>query len=148
MTDTHIPSTRTAPTPGDLANARPKPAPALASSATRPEDAGVYDRHRWEQALLAADLPHSNARLLGLVLAHLAGPGGYMPAGGMQHAGRLAATARMTARQTRISLHYLQANRLIYRPDIADWTATDVVRPITLTMPPAAATQPPGDGRL
>ncbi|MFD5468861.1 hypothetical protein [Streptomyces sp. NPDC127105] len=147
MTETHTPPTRTAPTPAALANARPKPA--TAPSAARPEDAGAYDRHRWEQALLAADLPHSNARLLGLVLAHLAGPGGYMPAGGMQHAGRLAATARMTARQTRISLHYLQVARLIYRPDISDWPATDVVRPITLTMPPAAAAhQPPGDGRL
>ncbi|WP_225080476.1 hypothetical protein [Streptomyces sp. CoT10] len=147
MTEIHTPPTRTAPTPAALANIRPQPAPVLSSP--RPEDAGAYDRHRWERALLAADLRHSNERLLGMVLAHLAGPGGYMPAGGMQHAGRLAGVARLTARQTRISLHHLQIARLIYRPDIADWPATDVVRPITLTMPTAAVThQPRRDGRL
>ncbi|GGZ80429.1 hypothetical protein ACFOOM_07720 [Streptomyces echinoruber] len=109
----------------------------------------AFDRYRWERALFSAELPHRNARLLGLVLAHYAGPAGYLPAGGMQHAGRLAEIADMTGRQVRMSLYQLERAGLIARPDIATWEPRELVRPITLTLPPAggaARTEPPHSG--
>lgn len=132
------PTTRPIPTPGDLA------------AAHRPAPSSSYDRHRWEAALLAASYLHRNARLLGLVLAHHAGASGHLPAGGVQHAGRLADEAGMSAKSARLSLHHLEMAGFIRRPDLATWQPKPLVRPITLTVPTpaqaaaaAAAVTPP-----
>lgn len=140
------PLTRPTPTPAALAAAR---ATAAAFPMARPAAAGAYDRRRWEHALIKAPLAHRNARLLGFLLAHHAGAAGYLPAGGMQHAARLAEEAGMAAKQARISLWHLEMAGLISRPDITTWQPRDVLRPITLTFPTAGArTEPPSTGEL
>ncbi|MFF8980208.1 hypothetical protein ACF08A_25775 [Streptomyces cellulosae] len=117
---------------------RPIPTPAVLAAA--PRTAPAYDRHRWEHALLGASYLHRNARLLGLVLAHHAGTSGQLPAGGIQHAGRLADEAGMSPKSTRVSLYHLETAGFIKRPDLATWQPKDVVRPVTLTVPnPAQA---------
>lgn len=122
------PATRPIPTPADLA--------AVSRLAAPP--APAYDRRRWERALLAATYLHRNARLLGLVLAHHAGASGQLPAGGIQHAGRLADEAGMSPKSTRVSLYHLEVSGFIERPDLATWEPKAVVRPITLTVPSPA----------
>ncbi|MER6532992.1 hypothetical protein ABT215_04055 [Streptomyces sp900105755] len=116
------------PTPGDVAARRIPPSPAAPS----------FDRDRWERALLAAPLPHHNARLLGWALAHLAPRSGKFPAGGPHGAERLSAFTNMTRKQLGISLAQLQEAGLIHRPDRRTWQAKDTTRPITLTLPSAA----------
>ena len=106
---------------------------------TRPTTAAAYDRHRWEKALLAVELPHYAARLLGWGLAHLAGDAGRLAAGAT-HAERLGQALRLTAMQVRMSLQQLENAGLISRPDIRTWQPTDLIRPITLTLPPVDAT--------
>ncbi|KPC86279.1 hypothetical protein ADL35_12415 [Streptomyces sp. NRRL WC-3753] len=109
----------------------PTPA-ALAPPAT-------YARARWESAVMASDL-HRNSRIIAFVLAHHADADGHLPAGGIQHATRLAHLGRITPRQARLSLAQLGARGFITRPDIATWEPQDdVVRPITLTMPAPSA---------
>lgn len=120
------PATRPIPTPADLA------------AAPRAAAAPAYDRHRWERALLGATYLHRNARLLGMVLAHHAGKSGHLPAGGIQHAGRLADEAGMTPKATRVSLYHLEVAGFIARPDLATWEPKAMVRPITLTVPSPA----------
>lgn len=131
--------TRHAPTPLDLA-ARP------AAALTAP--APVYDRYRWEAALIDADLPHHAARLLGWGLAHLAGEAGYL-APGTAPAGRLARRFRLSGKQIRLSLSQLEHAGLISRPDIHTWRPQDLIRPITLTLPAADDRQePPSTGAV
>lgn len=102
----------------------------------------TYDRARWESAVLGSDL-HRNSRAIAFVLAHLADADGNLPAGGVQHAGRLAHLARITAKQARMSLTQLEARHFITRPDIHTWVPQgDVVRPISLSMPGPAARRP------
>ncbi|MFE6282458.1 hypothetical protein [Streptomyces sp. NPDC057877] len=147
MTDTPV---RPIPTPGDLTARRcgtplagaPAPvcqAPAEPDAAATP----LYDRRRWERALLATRLPHQAARLLGWGLAHLADSSGYLPAGGPQNANLLGRTLRMSGKQVRMSLNQLEQAGLITRPDIHTWEPQDVVRPITLTLPAAPARPAP-----
>ncbi|MFJ9381915.1 hypothetical protein [Streptomyces sp. NPDC101455] len=105
-----------------------------------------YDRHRWEEALLASDMRHDNALLLGWALAHMAGTAGYLPAG-TTSADRLAGRSRLNARQVRLSLTQLDRAGLISRPDIRTWEPKELVRPITLTLPASSArTEPPHTG--
>ncbi|WP_055527756.1 hypothetical protein [Streptomyces graminilatus] len=119
--------TFTRPTPADLApSAEPVP----------------YDRARWEGAVLAGNLPYM-ARLVALVLAHLAGPLGELPAGGTHNAERLADLCRLPRKQTRISLNVLENTGHFRRPSIHTWENRDVLRPITLTLPSAAVRQEP-----
>ncbi|OSZ55394.1 hypothetical protein OQI_38770, partial [Streptomyces pharetrae CZA14] len=100
----------------------------------------AYDRHQWEEALLAAPLPHHAARLLGWGLAHLAGPSGYFPPGSAE-ASSLGRKLRLSPRQVRLSLGQLQTAGLITRPDIHTWQPQSLVRPITLTMPPSTTSE-------
>lgn len=101
--------------------------------------ARAYDRARWESAVLGSDL-HRNSRMVGFVLAHFADADGHLPAGGAQHASRLAHLARITPRQARLSLTQLGARGFITRPDIATWEPQgEIVRPISLTMPGPSA---------
>ncbi|WP_411090822.1 hypothetical protein [Streptomyces sp. 049-1] len=94
-----------------------------------------YDRARWEAAVISSSL-HRNSRIIAFVLAHLADADGRLPAGGVQHAGRLAHLARITAKQARMSLTQLESRHFIARPDIHTWEPQNaVVRPITLTVP-------------
>jgi hypothetical protein len=139
MTDSNA---RVTPTPGDLAAAR---RPAMPGHPASPPS---FDRHRWEQALLAAELPHHAARLLGWGLPHVAGNAGYLPAG-TANAERLARTLRLTGRQVRLSLQQLEEVGLISRPDIHTWQPKDLVRPITLTLPTTRARgeEPPSTRR-
>lgn len=127
------PLTRPVPTPGDLAHAAPlaRRAPLEGGSVTAPP----FDRRAWERALSATDLPHYAARLLGWGLAHLAGDAGYLPPG-TAAADRLGRVCRLTGKQVRMSLQQLQERRLISRPDIRTWQPHDLIRPITLTIPP------------
>lgn len=125
----------------------------MADSLTRPTPAGLaapdtYDRTRWERAVLTGHLPHM-ARLLALLLAHLAGPDGQLPAGGPHNAERLAGLSGLPRKQTRISLNVLEKTGHFSRPSIHTWEDRDVLRPVTLTMPTAAVRQePPHPGRL
>ncbi|MEV6544419.1 hypothetical protein [Streptomyces sp. NPDC051665] len=126
----------------DTAALREAPTPAALA---RP--AG-YDRHRWEEALLASGLPHDNAVLLGWALAHMAGDAGYLPAG-TTSADRLASRSRLNDRQVRFSLTQLDRAGLISRPDIRTWAPKELVRPITLTLPASSArTEPPHTGEV
>lgn len=104
---------------------------------TRTTAAAGYDRHRWEEALLATELPHHAARVFGWGLAHLAGDTGRL-AGGATHADRLAEALRLTGRQVRLSLQQLETAGLISRPDIHTWQPRHLMRPITLTLPAEA----------
>lgn len=121
---------RSAVTPADIARRPPLPA-ALAPRPT------LYDRHRWEEALLAAPLEHHAARLLGWGLAHFAGTRGYLPPG-TTDAERLSRPLRLSVKQVRMSLRQLQEAGLISRPDMRTWQPKELSRPITLTLPPAA----------
>ncbi|MFI5995889.1 hypothetical protein ACIBAC_29065 [Streptomyces sp. NPDC051362] len=103
-----------------------------ATLAQRPRT--LYDRHRWEEALLAAELHHHNTLLLGWSLAHLAGAQGYLPAGST-HIDRLAKRAHLTSKAVRLSLSILMRAGLVTRPDISTWEPRELTRPITLTMP-------------
>lgn len=107
----------------------------------------AYDRARWEAAVLAGDLPHT-ARLVALLLAHLAGTRGELPAGGMHNAERLADLCRLPRKQTRIPLNVLEKTGHFSRPSIHTWEERDVLRPITLTMPPRTGVrqEPPHPG--
>ncbi|MEU9654427.1 hypothetical protein AB0E00_36800 [Streptomyces sp. NPDC048110] len=99
----------------------------------------AYERARWESAILSSDL-HRNSRIIAFVLAHHADADGHLPAGGIQHASRLAHLGRITPRQARLSLTQLGARGFITRPDIATWEPQDeVVRPITLSMAASSA---------
>ena len=121
-----------------------RPTPAVLAKAggpvrVRSTAAADYDRHRWEKALLAVALPHYAARLLGWGLAHLAGDTGRL-ATGATHAERLGQALRLSSRQVRMSLQQLENAGLISRPDICTWQPQDLVRPITLILPPVDAT--------
>lgn len=119
-----------------MADSLARPTPSLLAA---PD---VYDRARWEAAVLVGDLPYT-ARLLALLLAHLAGTRGELPAGGPHNADRLAHLARLPRKQTRISLGALERAGHFRRPSIHTWEERDVLRPITLTMPSAAIRQEP-----
>lgn len=131
---------RPIPTPRVLA-ARPKP-PAPPVPTVPPAYAG-FDRHWWEKALLAAELPHHAARLLGWGLAHLASKDGHLPSGSAQP-GQLGRALRLTHRQVLMSLRQLEDAGLIHRPAV-DHRHRAQARPITLTLPPAPA-EPPHSG--
>ncbi|MEU6491119.1 hypothetical protein ABZ890_12080 [Streptomyces sp. NPDC046984] len=134
-----MPEQLTKPTPTPLAIAH---RPAASQHSVTPS----FDRHRWEQTLLAVDLPHHSARVLGFGLAHLAGTSGYL-APGTAHADRLGDTFHLTGKQVRLSLRQLEDRGLITRPDIHTWQPQDLVRPVTLTIPTAPArTEPPHSG--
>lgn len=126
----------TRPTPRDLAavhrNAAARPAPAPTP----------YERERWETAVLASHNLHSNARLVAFLLAHHADEAGEIPAGGPQHAERLAQESALMGRFARLSLNVLQTEGFLTRPPIDSWKS-EQVRPITLTMPSAAARREP-----
>jgi hypothetical protein len=130
--------TRPAPTPGNLPMAHRRAAPA--------DSVTPYDRHAWEQAVITGDL-HANARVLAFVLAHLAGAAGHLPVGERQHADRLAVDAGLTPRLARISLEALITGGYILRPSIRGWDNRKGVRPITLTLPGGARTEPPHTGQ-
>jgi hypothetical protein len=118
--------TRAIPTPAVLA---PRPRPA-------------FDRDRWEAAVLASDV-QPYARLVALVLAHSAGPAGYLPINGPQMASRLAERTGLNLKQARVSLKVLEVTGFIERPDLDTWRPQEAVRPITLVHPaPAARTEP------
>jgi len=119
-------STRTAPAP------TPTPA-AVAALVPRRE---AFDRHGWEARVMASDL-HRNTRTVAFVLAHHGGDAGHLPSGGPQSAARLAHLARITPKQARLSLQQLEVRHFIARPPIGEWPPTSVVRPVTLTIPPA-----------
>ncbi|MFM9563278.1 MULTISPECIES: hypothetical protein [Streptomyces] len=119
------------PTPADLAPAA-GPAP--------------YDRARWEAAVLGSELPHQ-ARLVALLLAHLAGPRGELPAGGAHNTDRLAGLGRLSRKQAGISFSVLEKRGYFTRPSIHTWETPDVRRPVTLTLPTdAVRREPPHPG--
>lgn len=124
--------TRTAPTPALLARPRPGPA-AVAAAAAR-----TFDRHRWEEALVDARLPHHNALLLGWSLAHAANASGYLPSS-ITGPGNLARRSRLNKAQVQLSVTQLERAGLIRRPDPHTWPDRHAPRPITLTVPDAAA---------
>ncbi|MET7982548.1 hypothetical protein [Streptomyces sp. NPDC005281] len=110
------------------------PTPAAIAQVLAPRTRNAYDRHRWEEALLATKVPHHNALLLGWTLAHMAGDAGYLPAGSTQME-RLAARAQINPKQARLSVMQLMQAGLVTRPDIETWEPREVTRPITLTLP-------------
>lgn len=124
--------TSAVPTPAVLAVPKQPPAPAPA-----------FDRHRWTEAVLSSGL-QVNARIVALVLAHLADTAGHLPAGGrQQQAQPMAARTALTPNEVRISLKVLGLTGFIERPSLDTWEPQQTVRPITLRMPPAAAAPTP-----
>lgn len=133
--------TRPVPTPSDVAPppARPVPTPASLGRG-RPGPAAVaaamrsYDRHRWEEALIAAGLPHHNAVMLGWSLAHAANSAGYLPSSitGPANLGR---RSQLNKHQVQFSITQLERAGLIRRPDPHTWPDKTLPRPITLTVP-------------
>ena len=133
---------RPVPTPGDLTIAHRQVAP----TNPVPEPVGAYDRHRWEQAVLASEL-HRNTRIAAFVLAHHADEFGVLHAGGVQSASRLAHLARITPKQARLALQQLENWHFTERPDLRDWPPSNPVRPVALTLPPLPVrTEPPHTG--
>ncbi|HET9382561.1 MAG TPA: hypothetical protein VFP69_17260 [Streptomyces sp.] len=130
-------TTTAVPTPAALAVPKPPPAPA-------------FDRHRWTEAVLSSRI-HPNAKLTALVLAHCVDTAGHLPAGGrQQQAERMATRTSLSPSQVRISLKVLEMRGFIERPCLDTWTPQQLVRPVTLRIPPAAAgpasaPRPPGD---
>lgn len=127
--------TRAVPTPASLAPGYRGPRP-------RP-----FDRHAWEEALIAAALPHHNAVLLGWSLAHAANTAGYLPSS-ITGPANLARRSRLNKRQVVFSIGHLEAAGLLRRPDPHTWPDKRDPRPITLTLPaPAPARRvPPSTG--
>ncbi len=139
MTDRHI------PTPKDTAPARCH-APLTAPPA-EPEPAATapaFDRVRWEQALMSSDT-HGLVRLVGFTLAHFA-LGGRLPADSVQHSTRMGRLTGLSQERVRASLRDLEKHQLISRPPVEAWASRDVPRPITLTVPGNARTEPPSPG--
>ncbi|MEV6125142.1 hypothetical protein AB0M23_32320 [Streptomyces sp. NPDC052077] len=94
----------------------------------------VYDRARWEAAVIGSDL-HRNSRIVALLLAHYADARGELPAG-VYRAGRLGHLARITPRQARISLVQLHHHRFIRRPaGTAGHAGEHSEAPVSLTLP-------------
>lgn len=91
---------------------------------------------------MASDL-HRSTRLVAFVLAHHADAAGHLPAGGVQSSGRLAHLAWITPKQARIALQQLEVRGFFERPDIRAWPPQEMVRPVTLTLPTAAARTEP-----
>ncbi|MFJ9243778.1 hypothetical protein [Streptomyces sp. NPDC101776] len=144
--------TRSTPTPSDLVERQAEPdvvdhqaepdAPSSARSAALP-----YDRRLWEQAVLASDL-YVPTRLIALVLAHHADASGHIPAGGPQSAGSMARECAVEPKTAQRALVKLENDGYLTRPDIRTWTPR-YIRPITLTLPTAAArTEPPHTGEV
>lgn len=131
-------TTRT--TPGSAAAAMR----AMASATDTAPPATVYDRARWEQAVMSSGL-HPFVRLTGLTIAHYA-PGGVLGAGGIQNPGGLTGRTGMAQQRVRQCLRDLEKAGLISRPLTQDWEQRGVPRPITLTMPGPARTEPPHTG--
>lgn len=117
----------------------PRPRPVMEAAAAR----SVFDRHRWEEALIAAPIPHHNALLLGWALAHAANASGYLPSSICGPA-NLARRSRLTYRQAAMSIQQLEKRGLIRRPDRDTWPDKTTPRPITLTLPPRS--RPPHTG--
>lgn len=136
--------TRPIPSPRDLA-ARPRP-PAAPPVVVPPVYEAGFNRDWWEKALLAAELPHHAARLLGWGLAHLASKDGCLPPHSSQPKD-LGRELRLTYRQVQLSLRQPQDAGLIHRPTV-DRAYRTQARPITLTLPPAdtARPEPPHPG--
>ncbi|MEU1474543.1 hypothetical protein [Streptomyces sp. NPDC005760] len=119
---------------------RSAPAPSL----TAPSPASVaaprrtpYDRYDWEEAVLGWAV-HCSVRLVALTLAHYAGPAGHLPAGGVQHSGRMSERTGLGPERVRNSLRLLERAGFLWRP-ARDPLNAGRVRPITLTLPPARA---------
>lgn len=105
-----------------------------------------YDRARWERAVILSDL-HRGSRLVALVLSHYADGSGHLAQGGIQESAALQLATGLTGKNVRLSMKHLQHRGFLTRPDICTWSRQDVVRPVTLTMPPAAARpEPPHSG--
>ncbi|WP_432135846.1 hypothetical protein [Streptomyces sp. bgisy154] len=97
----------------------------------------MFDRHRWERALLSSDVSIP-ARAVGLVLAHHAATtAGYLQPGGPQRPDHLARETHISPAGVRRALTALEDAGLLTRPDIHTWRARRVW-PVTLTLPPAA----------
>ncbi|MFE3855278.1 hypothetical protein ACFXPN_29620 [Streptomyces griseorubiginosus] len=135
-------NTRTdhAPTPRDIAARCGTPVPGgtcTAPAETAPMRPTPYDRHEWEDAVLHFAFP-SSVRYVALMLAHYAGPAGHLPAGGMQHTGRMSERTGLGPERVRNSMRLLERAGFLWRP-ARDPLNGSRVRPITLTMPPARA---------
>jgi hypothetical protein len=122
------------PTPGDVAARRipPRPAPPR------------FNRHAWEEALLATSELHHTAKLLAWSLAHLAPSSGQFQAGTSKDAGHLAVATRLTARQIRMGLRALdRAGLIVLAPGAVNGQEHALARAFTLTLPSAAARTEP-----
>ncbi|MEU9972321.1 hypothetical protein [Streptomyces sp. NPDC051014] len=129
---THAPAPRF-PTPADMAARIPARIPAR-SAAPR------WDRHAWEEALLATPEMHHTAKLLGWALSHLAPVTGQFRAGSSKDAGHLATATHLTARQIRMGLRALDRAGLIrYARTEVTGQEHALARPFALTLPTAAA---------
>lgn len=129
---------RPIPTPADLARRRPAPAPVRA--------AVPFDRSAWEEAVLASGLDMAS-RALAFALAHHADVSGRITGSSHLSADRLRGEAGLSQDQTTRAFEALHMARLIARPSRHTWDRARGRRPITLTIPPAAArTEPPHTG--
>ncbi|HKX69904.1 MAG TPA: hypothetical protein VJM75_01695 [Acidimicrobiales bacterium] len=150
MTDRRIPTPKdiaparcqtplvAAPAPTCQAPLNPHPVEPVAAVA----ESG-FDRVRWEQALMSSDA-HGQVRLVGFTLAHYA-LGGQLPADSVQHSARMGRLTRLSQDRVRASLRDLERLGLISRPAVEGWSR-DMPRPITLTVPETARTEPPHTG--
>ncbi|WP_432193786.1 hypothetical protein [Streptomyces sp. bgisy027] len=149
-------STRSVPTPADLAAGRcgapltaaPTPTCQAPAARTQTTAAPRYDRRAWEAAVQTDTGLYYAPRLVAFVLAHHAGTDGYLPAGGIQHLSSLAEKTRLTQRSVKLSLRDLERTGLIRRVATPQGQQTHVARAITLTIPsaPGARQEPPSTG--
>ncbi|MEU9349055.1 hypothetical protein AB0D74_48445 [Streptomyces sp. NPDC048278] len=124
------------PTPADLAAGRipARPAPA----------APRFDRHAWEEALLAVVDLHYKARLLGWSLAHLAPASGTFRAGTEVDAGHLGKATRMSSLELRMGVKALERAGLLRRePGPVSGPGHVLARAFTLTLPPVTVRTEP-----
>lgn len=116
-------------------------APTTTAAAPEP-----YRREAWERSVMLSNL-HRGTRHVALVLSHYADAQGELPENGVQHVAAMELATGMGGKNIRLSLTALERRGWLRRPDIRDWPAGRGVRPVTLTMPPAAARpEPPHNG--
>lgn len=116
-------------------------APTTAAAAPEP-----YTRQAWELSIMLSNL-HRSSRHVALVLSHYADVHGELAEGGVQDVAALELATGLSGKNVRLSLTALERRGWLRRPDIREWPAGRGVRPVTLTMPPAAARpEPPHSG--
>ncbi|MDX2539822.1 hypothetical protein PV437_42715 [Streptomyces scabiei] len=118
---------------------QPVPTPAAVAALPVP-----YERTRWESAVLAQHLHHSQVAVA-LVLSHYAGPGGILCEDGIQRSERIRQLMLISPESVRKALRDLECYGLLTRRPRSPGATRRASRAIALTIP-ARRERPPHTG--